>query len=139
MQSMKFIQVITIMLFCISLSGCKKVESGEKKGIIGYKDEVYEVSIGDIFICDQGELVVELMGNMYRLLLGTQLKEPMVNIVMKVVVDGSILDYSSVVMMKELYAFSFKTKKFPEKIIVFSNDGSDATLTFDGKTKSIIK
>ena len=130
--------IIATVMFCVTMSGCKKDDAGEKSGTIKYGNNVFTVSIGEISKNDAGNLLIELKGNLKGELAIVQGKViPYIG--MRVIVDNMTLEYDAMKVNEGLYLFSFKTSKNPGKIIVYSNDGSKATLTFDGKKKTVIK
>ena len=132
-----FATVVTLML-CLVLSGCHKENLGETSGEITYNSSVYTVSIGEIGKDDSGNLRIELTGNLAGEVSFVQGKiVPYIG--MRIVVDGKTMDYDSGSIQAGLYVYYFKTSKNPEKIIVYSNDGRNSTLTFHGKRKTVIK
>jgi len=58
---------------------------------------------------------------------------------MRIIADKKTLEMQSFSVNDGEYGYSFSTKKDPEKIVVYSNVGSGATLTFDGKSKTVIE
>jgi len=128
--------IVATVMVCLTNTGCKKEDVGEKSGTIKYKNDVYTVSIGEIGKNSNGDIWIELTGNL----------KPEINIIqgkitpllgMRIFVDGRSLEYDSMSIDEGIYVYGFKTGKNPEKIIVYSNDGSNASLTFDGKTKRV--
>ena len=128
---------IVATVFGITMSGCKK-NDGEKSGVIKYGNNVYTVSIGEIGKNNEGNIWIELEGNLKGELYIVQGKV-IPDIGMRVIVDSKTIEFEYMDIKPGLYVFSFKTGKNPEKIIAYSNDGSNSTLTFDGKRKTVIK
>jgi len=125
------------LLLCIVLPGCNK-DDGETSGKIACQGDVYTVSIGEISKNDAGKIWVELVGDMPGVLNIVQGRVvPILG--MKVFVDGRAIDFENFGIKSGLYSYGFNTGKNPEKIIVYSNDGSNQTLTFHGKRKTVIK
>ena len=132
---LSFACVATAVL--LSLSGCHKENFGEKSGTITYGENVFTVSIGEISKDDQGNLTVELTGNLiggFIIIQGNM--KPYLG--MRIIVDGKTLEYDSANISAGCYTYYFKTGKNPSRIIVYSNDGSNSTLSFDGKKKTVI-
>jgi len=133
-----FATVATVML-CMTVTGCKKEEEGKTSGAINYKGDVYTVSIGEIETAEAGYISIELLGNMkgyVEIVKGGMIPD----LGMRILVDGRTLEYESgSISPNGRYVYYFKTTKKPEKIIVYSNDDGKATLTFDGKSKKLIK
>ena len=141
MKKIKFVSTIALVaavMVCLSLSGCKKEDLGATSGTIGYGNDVFTVSIGETGTDDQDNIWVELTGNLpggFIISMGKLI--PYLG--MRIIVDGKTLEYDSMTISSRSYYYFFKTKKNPSRIIVYSNDGSNATLNFDGKRKTVIK
>ena len=129
--------VIVTAMMCLTLSGCDKEDLGEKFGTIKYQNDVYSVSIGEISKNSKGNVTVELVGDMKGTVIISQGK--MVPVIgMRIVVGSKNLEYEGANISAGLYEYEFNTTKNPDKIIVYSNDGSGSTLTFHGKKKRVI-
>ena len=131
-----FATVVTVMI-CITLSGCKKDSLGETSGTITYEDEVYTVSIGAIESYNENT-TVELVGNLKSEIVVHQGRFEF-RIGMRIIADGKTFEYTSILIGEGSHTFNFSTNKHPSKIIVYSNDAKNSTLTFDGKSKTLIK
>ena len=132
-----FTSVLMLML-CLVISGCPD-DHGETSGDIQYNSVVYTVNIGKIGNDNSGNICIELEGSnlpgQTRVVQGKIV--PYIG--MRIVVDGRTIEYDFVFVQTGLYEYYFNTAKNPEKIIVYSNDGSNSTLTFHGKRKTVIK
>ena len=134
------ISILATMMVCLTISGCKKEIFEDESGSIKYGTEVFTVSIGAIGKNrDNGDIWIQLES--VTGYLKTELKIVQGKVVpslgMRIVVSGKTLEYDVMSIEEWEYWFGFKTGKKPEKIIVYSNDGSNATLTFDGKGRRV--
>jgi len=131
------IAIITTVVLCICLSGCKKEDLGETSGTISYGNNIYTVYIGEIWKGEDNTVLIELMGNMPG---EVTIKNGKMQtyLGMRIIVDGKTIENEYALIKAGKYDYIFDTTKNPSKIIVYSNDGSNATLTFDGKRKTVI-
>ena len=130
-----FFATVVAVMICITLSGCKKDNLGATSGTITYEDEVYTVSIGAIDSSNENT-TVELVGNLKSEIIIHQGKY-VFRIGMRIIADGRTYEYESIYIGEGCHVFKFNTNKKPSTIIVYSNDGKNSTLTFDGKTKTL--
>ena len=131
------IAIVATMMVCLTISGCKKESFEIGSGSIKYGTETFIVDISAIGKNSNGELWIRLTGdNLKAELIIVQGKVvPMFG--MRIVVSGRTMEYDEMNIGEYEYWFGFKTGKKPEKIIVYSNDGSNAILTFDGKGRIV--
>jgi len=134
------IAIVATMMVCLTISGCKKENIENESGTIKYGTKVFNVSIGEIGKNrDNGDIWIELVpvtGNLEAELKIVQ-EKVLPPLGMRIMVSGKTLEYDVISISESRYWFGFKTGKKPEKIIVYSNDGSNATLTFDGKSRRV--
>jgi hypothetical protein len=109
------------------MAGCDKDDDLlGKTGTITYGGSTYTVRVGDIGKDAQGYTYVELLG--VPALLGIRNGNASPVISAKITAGGATFEANSFYMSPESITYYFSTKKDPEKITVYSSDGS--TLVF---------
>ena len=129
--------IIATVALCMT-SACNKEETGKTSGTIKYNNKIYTVSIGEIGKNDLGNIWIELKSEL-PIQLSIKNGNVVPEIAMRIVVDNKTYEFDYLKLGEEIHEFSFIISKNPNKIIVYSNDGSNSTLTFDGKSKKVIK
>jgi len=124
---------LTILLVCM---GCHD-DLGPTKGTILCGNETYSISIGEISKNDAGYTLVSIVGDMPgQMIIRNGSLYPILGVR---IMAGGIVEYQAFSVSAGEYTYSFSTKKDPERVIVYSLNGGTETLTFDGKSKTVIE
>jgi hypothetical protein len=109
------------------MAGCDKDDDLlGKTGTITYGGRTYTVSVGDIGKDSQGYTYVELLGVPSLLEIRNGQLSPAIKA--KITAGGSTFEANDFYPSEEGMTYYFSTKKDPEKITVYSSDGSTLTL-----------
>lgn len=128
----KITMSICFMTCVLLFAGCDKDDDGKKVGTI----DDYAVSIGEIGQNDKGYITVELLGNLPgSIIIKNGNAYP--HLGMRIVVDKKTIEMQTFSVESGKYTYGFSTQKNPEKIIVYSINDTNQTLTFNGKRKTV--
>ena len=130
-------RVVCFLAIILMCAGCSK-DKGSKTGTIKCGEATYSITIGEVKKNDAGNTYVSITGDMPALLLIRD-GEVIPYLGMRIIVDNRTVEMQYFSANEGEYAYSFSTKKDPGKIIIYSNVGASSTLTFDGKTRTVIE
>ena len=131
------IHLFMCMLTLLAFTNCDKDDNLTSIGMLTYEGKSYAVTIGNIEKDTDGYTTIELRGDLEDY---TVIKQGKISplFCMEIVVDKKTLQMEYCYISKEVYEYTFLTKKNPETITVYTVDGK-STVTFDGKKKTVKK
>ncbi len=108
---------------------------------VQFENQTFTISIGEIGTDADGNTTVAInalgMGNSIPIRNG----KAVVSLQASIVAGGKTIGWSGASIKKDLIEFTFKTKKAPEKIIVYAygkKADSEGSITFDAATKAVL-